>query len=74
MQAEIENLDFVPGRDFDFIDSIKNMGTKYLLVFDVSCEEICSSEAFVVIATAVRHRALSTIYIEHKLFHESKLC
>ena len=61
------------GVNFEFIDSLKNNGTKYLLIFDDSCEEICNSKAFVDIATAVRHRGLSTIYIKHNLFHQSKL-
>ena len=61
------------GVNFEFIDSLKNNGTKYLLVFDDSCEEICNSEAFVDIATAGRHRGLSTIYIKHNIFHQRKL-
>ena len=73
MQKEIENLEFVRGVYFEFIDSLKNNGTKYLLIFDDSCEEICNSKAFVDIATAARHRGLSTIYIKHNLFHQSKL-
>ena len=73
MQKEIENLEFVQGVNFEFIDSLKNKGTKYLLIFDDSCEEICNSKAFVDIATAGRHRGLSTIYIKHNLFHQSKL-
>ena len=73
MQKEIENLELVQGVNFEFIDSLKNNGTKYLLIFDDSCEEICNSKAFVDIATAGRHRGLSTIYIKHNLFHQSKL-
>ena len=73
MQTEIENLEFVRGVSFEFIDSLKNNGTKYLLFFDDFCEEICNSKAFVDIATAGRHRGLSTIYIKHNLFHQSKL-
>ena len=73
MQKEIENLEFVRGVNFEFIDSLKNNGTKYLLIFDDSCEEICNSKAFVDIAMAGRHRSLSTIYIKHNLFHQSKL-
>ena len=73
MQKKIENLEFVQGVNFDFIDSLKNNGTKYLLIFDDSCEEICNSKAFVDIATAGRHRGLSAIYIKHNLFHQSKL-
>ena len=70
MQKETRNLEFVQGVNFEFIDSLKNSGTKYLLIFDDSCEEICSSKAIVDIATAGRHRGMSTIY---KLFHQSKL-
>ena len=51
----------------------KNNGTKYLLIHDDSCEDICNSKAFVDIATAGRHRDLSAIYIKHNLFHQSKL-
>ena len=73
MQKEIENLEFVQGVNFETIDSLKNNGTKYLLIFDDSCEEVCNSKAFVDIATAGRHRGLSTIYLKHNLFHQSKL-
>ena len=73
MQKEIENLEFVQGVNFEFIDSLKNNGTKYLLIFDDSCEEICNSKAFVDNATAGRHRGLSTTYNKHNLFHQSKL-
>ena len=34
---------------------------------------MCSSKEFVKIATAGRHRGLSTIYIKHNLFHKSTL-
>ena len=73
LQKENENLEFMCGVNFEFIDSLKNNGTNYLLIFDNSCEEICNSKAFVNIATAGRHRGLSTIYIKHNLFHQSKL-
>ena len=69
MQKEIENLEFLQGVNFELIDSLKNNGTKYLLLFDDSCEQICSSKAFVDIAIAGRHRGLSTICIKHNLFH-----
>ena len=59
--------------NFEFIDSLKNNGAKYLLIFDDSCKEICNSKAFVDIATTGRHRGLSTIYIKDNLFHQSKL-
>ena len=68
MQKEIGNLEFVQGINFENIDSLKNNGTKYLLIFDDCCEEICISKAFVDIATAGRHRGLSTIYINHNFF------
>ena len=73
MQNETENLEFVWDVNFEFRDSLKNNDAKYLLIFDDSCEEIRNSKAFVAIATAGRQRGLSTIYIEHNLFHQSKL-
>ena len=73
LQKEIKNLEFVQKIFLEYIDSSKNNGAKYLLKFDNSCEEICNSEAFVDISTARRHKGLSTIYIEHNLFHQSKL-
>ena len=42
-------------------------------MFDDSCEENCISKAFVDIATAGRHRALSANYIKHNLCHQSKV-
>ena len=73
MQMEIENFEFVKRVNFEIIDSIKNNATKYLLIFDGSCEEICNSKAFDDIATTGSHRDLSTIYIKHNLYHQSKL-
>ena len=72
-QKEIKNLEFVRGVNFEYIDSSKNNGTRYLCISDETFEEICISEAFVDIATAGRHRRFSTIYIKHNLFHQSKL-
>ena len=71
MQREIENLEFVQGVISEFIDSLKNNATEYLLFFGDSCEKICISKAFVDNVFAGRHRGLSTIYITHNLFHES---
>ena len=68
-----ENLEFVQGVNFEFIDSFKYNGSKYSLIFDNSFEEICISKAFVDNAFASRHRGLSTIYIKHKVFHQSRL-
>ena len=73
MQNEMENLEFLREINFEFIDSLENNGTKILLIFDNSFEEICKSKAFVVIATAGRHRGLSTIYFKHNVFHQSNL-
>ena len=73
MQKEVENIEFVQGVNFEFIDSLKNNGTKNLFLFDDSCEDICDSKVFVDIATAGRHRGLSTIYIKHNFLHQSKL-
>ena len=73
MQKEIDNIEVVQGVHFEFINSLKNNGTKYLLIFDDSCAEICNSKEFVDLATAGRHRGFSTIYIKHNLFHQSKL-
>lgn len=73
MQGEVANIEFIQGVNFELIESLSNNGTKYLLIFDDSCEEVCSSKAFVKIATAGRHRGLSTIYIKHNLFHKSNL-
>ena len=61
------------GVNFEFIHSIKNKGTKYLLISDKSCDEICNSKASVDIATAEIHRGLSTIYINTQPSHQSKL-
>ena len=73
MRKEVENLEFVQGVKFEFIDSLKDNGTKCLFIFDNPCQEVCNSKAFFDFATAGRHRGLSTIYIEHNLFHQSKL-
>ena len=73
MQKEIENLESVQGVHFEFMESLKNNDTKYLLIFDDSCEEICNSKAFVDFAFAGKCPGLSTVYINHHLFHQSKL-
>ena len=73
MRKETENLEFLQGVNFELFDSLKNNGTKYLLMFDDCCEKICNSKVFVDIATAGRHRGLSTICIKHNFFQQSKL-
>ena len=61
MQKEIDNLEFVQGVNFERIDSLKNHGTKIMLILVSPCEEICNSKAFVDISTAGKHHGLSTI-------------
>ena len=73
LQKENENLEFVQGVNFEIIDSLKNNGIKYLLISADSCEGICISKDIVDTATASRNHGLSTIYIKHNLFHQSKL-
>ena len=72
-QIQRKNLKFIQGVDFDLLENLPSNGTKYLLLFDDSCEVISNSKQFVKIATAGRHRGLNTRYIKHNLFHQSKL-
>ena len=72
-QMQRKNLKFIQGVDFELIENVPNNGTKYLLIFDDSCEEISNSKQFVKVATAGRNKGLNTIYIKHNLFHQSKL-
>ena len=65
MSKDVKNIEFIEAVDFEFIQNLPNNGTKYLLIFDDSCEEVSSSKDFVKIATAGRHKGLSTIYINH---------
>ena len=73
MQKEIENFEFVQRVNFEFTGSLKNNGTKYLLIFDNFCLKICNSKALIDIATAGRHREMRAFYIKHNFFHQSKL-
>ena len=73
MQKQTKNLEFVQGVNFEFIDSLKNNGTKYLWKFDDSFGEIRNSKVFVDNATAGKHRGLRTIYNKHNFFHQSKV-
>ena len=73
MQKRIDNFEFVQGVHFEFINSLKKNGTKYLLIFDDSCAEIYNSKEFVDFATAGKRRTFRTIYIKHNIFHQSKL-
>ena len=73
MQKLFDVLEFVQGVHFEIINSLKNNGSKFPLVFNDSCADICNTMEFVDIATAGRHRGFSTIYIKHNFFHQSKL-
>ena len=72
MKKEIQDIHFVEGVNFELVQSLKNDGTKYLLIFDDSCSEVCSSDFFEKIATGGRHLGFSAIYIKHNLFNQSK--
>ena len=72
MSKNIKNIEFVQGVDFKLIENLPNIGRKYFLIFDYPLEEISSSKEFVKIATAGRHKSLSTVYIKHNLFHQSR--
>ena len=73
MQIQNESLEFVQGVNFEYVDSPKNNGLKYLLTLDYSYGDIRNSKAFSDFATSGRHRGLSNFYIGHKMFHQSKL-
>ena len=68
-----KSLKFIQGVDFELIENLPNIGTKYLLIFDESCEEISNSKQFVKVATAGRFNGLITICIKYNLFHQNKL-
>ena len=55
-----QKVELNQGVNFDFIDSLKNNGTKYLLVYDDPCEDIKNSKVCVDIASAARHRGWLT--------------
>ena len=70
MNLRISNVQVVNLEDLGYL---KNNGTKYLLIFDDSCEKIYNSKSFFDIAFAGKHRGLRTIYIEHNLLNQIKL-
>ena len=69
-QIEKDNLEFIRRVHFEFINSLKNNGTKHLLIFDDSCAKICNSKESVDIVTAGRQQGFKTIYNKHNLFHQ----
>ena len=64
-QVQRKKLKFTQGVDYDLIENLPNNGTKYLLIFNDSSEEISNCKQFVKFATAGIHRGLNTIYIKH---------
>ena len=73
MRKQIDTIEFVQGVHFEFISSLKNNGTKYLLIFDDSCAKIVNSKELVDVDTADRRHGFSIMYIKHNLFLQSKL-
>ena len=73
MQKQIDNHEFIQDVNFEFINSLKKNGTRYLFFFYDSCAEICNCGESVDIATPGRHREFSTIHTKHNLFNQSKL-
>ena len=71
MQKEVSNIELIGSLDFDFIESLSNDGTNYLINFDDSCDEIYRCKEFEKKAFAGRHRKLICIYIKRNLLHES---
>ena len=72
-QMQRKNLKFIQGVDFHLNKFFPNNGSKYLRIFDDSCEEISNFKQFVKITTSGRQRGLKTKYIKHNLIHQSKL-
>ena len=70
---KIENLQFVQAVKFEFIGSVKNRPTLYLLLSHYSRGESCKVEDFVDFATTGNHCRLSNIYIKRNFFHQGKL-
>ena len=68
LQRKIESLEFFQGLNFDFVDSLKKNGKKFLLICDDSCEENCHSIVLVDNATAGRHCRWSTDYFKQNFF------
>ena len=73
MQIAIDNIEFVQCVHSEFINSLKNNGTKCLLIFDDSYADICNSREILDLATAGRLCGFCTKLIKHFLFHQNKL-
>ena len=62
------NIQFTKFSNFNLILELET----FLLVFDVSCEEIFNDKGFSKLATAGRHKNNSVTYVQHNLFQQSK--
>ena len=45
MRKEIDNLEMLQGVNFEFINSLKNNGTKYLLIFDTHVQNFATARS-----------------------------
>ena len=43
-----------------------------MIVFDDTCGETSNEKDFVILATAVRHKNVHVIFVEHNLFQQTK--
>ena len=57
-----KNLNFIHRKNFELIENLPINGTKFLLIFDDSCEETSNYKVFVKISTAGRHGSKSNIH------------
>ena len=73
MQKETHNIEVVQSVNFEFLDSLENNSTKYLLIFKRVMCRILHFKSFADNAIAVRQGGLRTIYIRQNLFHRNKL-
>ena len=67
-QMQRTNLNFIQGVDFELFENLPSSRTKYLSIFDDSCEERSKIEQFVKDATARKHKETNTIYHKQNLF------
>ena len=68
MSSRKSNVKFIKFNGFESIRDLEN----FLLVFDDSCEDVYDDKEFVRLATAVRHRGIDVLYIQHTFFFQSR--
>ena len=64
MSSRKSNVKFIKFNGFESIRDLEN----FLLVFEDSCEDVDDDKEFVSLATAVRHRGIDVLYIQHTFF------